>query len=147
VGNTDESSYGCSLLVSSQFTRHAPRYLGSITPEQQLKPKFVTHIHLLLTLEKACAQVGNKSGEFNLEHPGTVRRDGSYIYEEFIPTSGTDIKVYTVGSEYAHAEARKSPAVDGNVQRSPDGKEVRIPCWLIHGGFVFISYFERTARR
>eukprot|EP01105_Mastigella_eilhardi_P001210 TRINITY_DN1149_c0_g1_i1.p1 TRINITY_DN1149_c0_g1~~TRINITY_DN1149_c0_g1_i1.p1 ORF type:complete len:826 (-),score=234.40 TRINITY_DN1149_c0_g1_i1:59-2536(-) len=59
-----------------------------------------------------------------------VRRGASYIYEEYIPTNGADVKVYTVGAEYAHAEARKSPAVDGKVTRRSDGKEVRYPIIL-----------------
>ena len=56
-----------------------------------------------------------------------IRRDQSYIYEEFLQTDGFDIKVYTIGPEYAHAEARKSPTLDGKVQRSSDGKEIRYP--------------------
>ena len=26
-----------------------------------------------------------------------VRRDGSFVYEDFLATGGTDVKVYTVG--------------------------------------------------
>ena len=61
-----------------------------------------------------------------LEGP-QIRQKGSYIYEEFLQTDGFDIKVYTVGPDYAHSEARKCPSLDGIVQRDENGKEVRYP--------------------
>ena len=56
-----------------------------------------------------------------------IRRDKSYIYEEFLQSDGFDVKVYTIGKDYAHAEERKSPTLDGKVNRSAEGKEVRYP--------------------
>jgi len=38
-------------------------------------------------------KVENKSADYDPTHPGTVRREGSYIYEQFLTTGGTDVKV------------------------------------------------------
>ena len=56
-----------------------------------------------------------------------IRRDKSYIYEEYLQSDGFDVKVYTIGPDNAHAEERKSPTLDGKVNRSAEGKEVRYP--------------------
>ena len=46
--------------------------------------------------------------------------------EPFLTTSGTDIKVYTCGAGYVHAEARKAPTVDGKVIRGSDESVSRV---------------------
>ncbi|XP_059917732.1 inositol hexakisphosphate and diphosphoinositol-pentakisphosphate kinase 2 isoform X4 [Gadus macrocephalus] len=73
-------------------------------------------------------KIGSRSSVYSPE--SNVRKTGAYIYEEFMPTDGTDVKVYTVGPDYAHAEARKSPALDGKVERDSEGKEIRYPVML-----------------
>ena len=76
-------------------------------------------------------KVKDRSSEFYPDE-NDLRKEGSYIYEEFLITQGTDVKVYTVGPGYAHAEARKSPVVDGRVNRDMNGMEVRYPVILNH---------------
>ncbi|KAH8264235.1 hypothetical protein KR038_004967, partial [Drosophila bunnanda] len=73
-------------------------------------------------------KIGSRSSVYSPE--SRVRKTGSFIYEDFMATDGTDVKVYTVGPDYAHAEARKSPALDGKVERDSEGKEIRYPVIL-----------------
>lgn len=74
-------------------------------------------------------KIGNKSSEWDagLVVPRSVfEEESSYVYEKLVRLDmSDDIKAYTVGPNYCHAEARTSPAVDGLVRRNTHGKEVR----------------------
>lgn len=96
--------------------------------------------------KKLYRKVKDQSSDFD-PNQNTVRKDGIYLYEPFLPTQGTDIKVYTVGAGYVHAEARKAPTVDGKVNRSKDGKEVRYPVVLTQGEKFMAALIVKAFRQ
>jgi hypothetical protein len=95
--------------------------------------------------KKLFRKVGDRSADYDPDI-NTVRRDKAYIYEPYMATGGTDVKVYTVGETYFHAEARKAPTVDGKVKRSKDGKETRYPIILAEFEKMFAAVVEEILR-
>ena len=70
-------------------------------------------------------KIENKSSECYQGYFPT-RTNGCYIYESFLDSGGRDIKIYAIYPNYALAEVRKAPHIDGIVERDENtNKEKR----------------------
>ncbi len=81
-------------------------------------------------IRKLFRKVDSKSSEFVPYGPKPdVRRNGSFIYEQFLEVhEQRDLKAYTVLPDYVHGELRKTPTLDGIVDRDEHGRERRQVC-------------------
>lgn len=70
-------------LVQEVFSQYKCVILGSFKVSQAVPYEFL--------IEKYVFQIGSRSSVYSPE--SSVRKTGSYIYEEFMPTDGTDVKV------------------------------------------------------
>ncbi|KAL0717814.1 hypothetical protein Bca4012_067136 [Brassica carinata] len=134
-----------------------PFLVNELDPQYLLHDRRKVYEHLEMygipVPRYACVnrKVPNEELDYFVEEDDFVEVNGERFWKPFVekPVNGDDHsimiyypssagggmkelfrKVYTVGPEYAHAEARKSPVVDGVVMRNTDGKEVRYPVLL-----------------
>jgi hypothetical protein len=69
---------------------------GCVTPVMCARVLHV-HFHIRAVPQTAISSSSSSGGLMLSSCCFCCRRDGSYIYEEFLTTGGTDVKVYTVG--------------------------------------------------
>lgn len=78
------------------------------------------------SVRKLFRKQNNKSSEIFYDIKN-IRKEGNYVYERFYESENNmDVKVYALGKDYAYAETRKSPTLDGIVERDLKGKEKRL---------------------
>ncbi|KAK3710868.1 inositol hexakisphosphate and diphosphoinositol-pentakisphosphate kinase [Vermiconidia calcicola] len=75
--------------------------------------------------------VNGEDHNINIYYPQSQGGGGRRLFRKSTTSlflkveNAEDVKAYTVGPDFCHAETRKSPVVDGVVKRNPNGKEVR----------------------